>query len=374
MKPCLFLLSLFVVTASLSAQDNGNFGDVDRKALEIPLAETYSTTGIAGFITSNFNTDKEILRAIYTWVTANIRYDADSMYIINSEKDPEARIREALRRRKGVCENYAAIFNDIAVKCKLASYLVSGYTRQLGNIDRAGHTWIAVYLDKEWSFCDPTWDEGNRGGSRWFLVQPSRFIESHMPFDPLWQLLEYHVSHKDFYKGNFFPKKEKPAYNFPDSVNQYLRLNQLQQLEAAAARIEKAGLANQLIINQLAFIRMQAAIIYEERDMKCYNAAVNDFNNANTILNHFIQYRNNGFNPEKPDLVISSMLNPIDSILETAYKKIDTLAASATNLQYDPGLLKNRFVQLEEKLKEQKVFVKKWLATAPALRNTLFYK
>ena len=130
MKQFLLLYFALYCNTVLKGQDTNEYTYTDQKALTIPVAETYSTTSIAGFIKANFKTEKDKLRAIYTWVTTNIRYDPDSMYQINSDKDPETKITAALRRRRGVCENYAAIFNEIAVKSGISSYTVSGYTRR----------------------------------------------------------------------------------------------------------------------------------------------------------------------------------------------------------------------------------------------------
>ena len=374
MKQFLLLYFALYCNTVLKGQDTNEYTYTDQKALTIPVAETYSTTSIAGFIKANFKTEKDKLRAIYTWVTTNIRYDPDSMYQINSDKDPETKITAALRRRRGVCENYAAIFNEIAVKSGISSYTVSGYTRQVGSVDRSGHTWCAVYLDSKWLFCDPTWDEGSKGQAKWFLIPPSLFIESHMPFDPLWQLLDHRISHKQFYKGNCYPGKEKLNYNFTDSINASLKLDNLQQLEAASSRIQEEGLVNELVKNRLAYLRMQAGIIYEERNMVLYNAAVAAFNNANIIFNEFIQYRNNRFMPSKPDRKINDMLTPADTLCITAHKKLDEVIISTTNFQYDPGLLKNRLEVLTRKIREQKDFLKRYFATASRLRENLFYK
>jgi len=374
MKRLLFLCFFFYNCIVLKAQDAGEYTHTDQQALLIPVAKTYSTDSIAAYIISNFKTNNERLRAIYIWVTANIRYDPDSMYVINSDRDTSARITAALRRRKGVCENYAAIFNDIVVKTGIPSYIVSGYTKQGGSIDRSGHTWCAVYLNDEWYFCDPTWDEGIRGLPRWFLVPPSVFIESHMPFDPIWQLLDNPRSHKEFYAGRSFFKKKNTIYNSRDSISAYLRSGSQEQLQAAAARIQDAGLENQLLVNRLRYVKMLININREEKDMNLYNAAVKDLNNANTIFNNYIAYRNMRFLPARPDAGLNAMLDPVDSIISSANKKLDELAASATDLQYDPGLLKYKFSALKNKLQEQKQFLKQYLTTPPPLRETLFYK
>ena len=365
----LFICPAFMIKAQLPDELNS----LDTRAVNIPRAETNSTLSISKYILVNYKTDREKLLAIYSWVTNNIRYDTDSMYVINSARNPEARITEALRRRKGVCENFAAIFNDIAVKCGIISYEVSGYTKQYGSVDKTAHTWCVVQLDKKWLFCDPTWDVGFSKNARYFLVTPAVFIGSHMPFDPLWQLLDHTVSHREFYTGNVDSKKDEPFLNFNDSVNAYLQLNELQQLESAANRIRRSGIANELVKTRLTWLQMEISIIYQEKDMNIYNAAVADLNKANIIFNEFVQYRNSRFIPLKPDLTIRSMLSPVDDLLWAAYKKLDLLDASAVNFQYDTGLLRDKLDHLTRRLREQKDFLKRYFDTAPAEREQLFY-
>ena len=374
MKQFLSVCLVFNIHIALEGQDITQYAHIDEKALSIPLSKTYSSDSISAFVRSNFNPGKDRLRAIYTWVTANISYDTDSMYVINSDRDTDERVSATLRRRKGVCENYAAVFNDIASKSGIASYIVSGYTRQLGTIDRSGHAWCAVYVDNEWFFCDPTWDQGGRLSARWFLVPPSQFIGSHFPFDPLWQLLDHPISYNEFSKGNFYPGKERKQYNFSDSINAYLQLDTLQQLEAAIFRIQQAGPANELMRNRLTYLKMKAAIIYEEKNMNLYNSAVTDLNHAGNIFNEFIQYRNNRFIPAKSDREIIAMLSPVDSILTVAGKKTDQIVISQTNSQYDPSLLKEQLKTFSGKVKDQKDFLKEYFLTPSPERGKLFYK
>ncbi len=374
MKQWLFACLLLCSILQADAQETNEFISTDRKALSIPDAETNSTTAIAKFIEVNFITDRGKLRAIYAWVTHNIKYDSDSMYAINWGKDPGAKITVALRRRKGVCENYAAIFNDIALKTGLTSFVVNGYTKQGGSVNRSGHSWCAVQLDGEWLLCDPTWDEGSRNHTNFFLISPGEFIGSHMPFDPLWQLLEHPVSHADFYKGNTNQKKDNPICRFADSIKAFSKLNELQQLEASLARIRQAGIPNDLVKNQAAYIEMLIGIIYEDEEMNLYNSAVADLNKARSIFNDFVEYRNNQFIPAKPDAAINTMLSPIDALLSSAYKKIDKIGRSVENLQYDTGALKNKLDILTGRVQEQLDFLKRYFAADMQERGKMFYK
>ena len=369
-----FFLCLFLCCAiNLKAQDN-EFSYVDHKALAIPVSQTNSTADIANYIKSNFKSDKEKLRAAYTWVTANIRYNTDSMYSINWGGDPERKITAALRRRRGVCENYAAIFNDIALKCGVQSFVVIGYTRQSGFTVRSGHSWCAVYADNEWLFCDPTWDEGFRYNARYFLISPAQFIETHMPFDPLWQLQNYPLSRQEFNRGISRSNKNRPLFNYADSVKAFLQLSELMQLEASARRMKAVGIESDLEKNWLSYTKMKIAIFYEDDDMNLYNSAVEDLNKANSIFNAYVQYRNNQFMPQKPDGEINTMLDPIAARISSASEKVNKIGKTIQNFQYDTGELSNRLITLTRRVQEQKDFLRHYFASSVADRNKLFYR
>jgi hypothetical protein len=371
----LSLLSYLLVCFALvvKSQDYNSYTS-GNKALYIPETETYSTTSIANYLQSNFKTDKEKLLAAYFWVTANIRYDRDSMYNINWGPDPQTKISSALRRRKGVCENFAAIFSDISSKCGIPSFVVTGYTMQSGAVKRTGHTWCAVYPDKEWLLCDPTWDAGPGSRTNFFLISPREFIESHMPFDPLWQLLPYQLSHREFSRGNIYAKKESAPMNVTDSVKAFLQLDSLHQLEASLLRMKQAGLENDMVNTWRSYVNMKIAIVYEDKDMNLYNSAVADLNRANTIFNNFVEYRNNRFIPTKPDDETRALLDPIAGIISSAEKKLDQIGRSVENLQYDTGPLQKRLDALALRVKEQQLFLKQYVESSLADRGKLFYK
>ena len=370
----LLLILALIITNGLYAQDVQGYRLTVTDGAHIPASYTHSTADIAGYFNTHYQPGIDRLSAIYSWVTSNIAYDTDSMYVINNHKDPEARITEALRRRKGVCENFAAVFNDIAVKSGFISNIVNGYTKQAGSIDRNGHSWCVVKLDGNWLFCDPTWDEGTREAKKWFLVAPDIFIESHMPFDPMWQLLGYRVSHKEFYQGVPFQQHRKQTVNDADSIEAWHKLTRVEQLESAAERIEQAGIYNELIRNNLRFTRMQAGIIREEADMNLYNEAVCDFNEANKAVNELVQYRNDHFIPEKPEEELISLLATAASRINASFNKLHLLERSENNYQYDPGLLKNRLETLSRKMEAQENFVRSYYSTKVTERDNLFYK
>ncbi len=371
MKKFMFLIILTGYCLFLKAQ---TFDDSkgDNLVLHIPPDQTYSTKDIAEYVKQNFVGDKKKLHAIYTWVASNLKYDTDSANIINLGLDPEAKITAALRRRRGVCENYAAIFNDICLRSGITCFIVDGYTKQNGVVDKTGHSWCAVFIDNTWLLCDPTWDEGT-GNTKYFLMQPSEMIESHMPFDPLWQLLNYTVSHKQFYSGNIYLDKKQPFFNYPDSINAYIKMDSLQRLRTTAFRIEQSGLYNNMVKNRHDLTKMNIEIIRQDKDVDLYNSSVADLNNAAAIFNTFVEYRNKQFAPSITDIALQALLDGIATKLSTAHKKLDEIARTEATFKFSTDDVRTRLNALAVRVKEQKDFLSIYFNTAVPNRQSLFY-
>jgi hypothetical protein len=367
-----YWLSLYLLCICAVAKcQNSNVNSLESRSYHIPKQFTQSTTDLANYIQDHYTGSYEKIRVAYNWVTNNIEYDKDSMLAINWSKETNEKIAATLRRKKGVCDNFASVFSDVLVKMNIPSFAVTGLSKINGRVAEQAHSWSAVKLNNEWLLCDPTWDAG--GSFNFFLVKPEEFIDAHWPFDPLWQLLPGSLSLKEFERGTAIGNKEN-AYNFPDSVQAFLALNPLKQLEDAERRMRAGSVEDERIKLWYAYNNMNIAIIYGEQDMDLYNAAVSELNEANAYLNKFIVYRNNLFKPEKQDESIKEMLQPISAIIQNAYKKVDKIGIVKENFQYDTAGLKERLKSTEKKLQQQHDFLTRYLATPTAQRQAIFYQ
>ena len=355
------LLAIFILQFSFChAQDN--YLHVDRKALEIPEGETYATASIAQYINKNFEPGKEKIRAAYTWMINNIEYSKDSMLHFNRWGiDPEINMSAILRRRKGVCENYAALFANILLKCGVQSAVVTGYTNMPANNYWNGHGWVAVQADSTWFLCDPTWDAG-ANSYNYFLIPPDEFIYTHMPFDPLWQLLEHPVSHKDFQRGRFNTKKTTAVFYYKDSVAAYLQSDTLQQMQAASRRMQQSGFENEDLKTWHSYNQMKVHIVQQEENMQLFNDAVADLNKAKKLYNEFVQYRNNQFMPPQSKTQINTLFESAGNLIKSAYKKMELVGSKAENYQYDTDGLNKSLNEFNDKIKTQEVFWEEYLA------------
>ena len=131
MKPLIITLYLICSALAGSTQGMNEYMEIDRIALNIPGVQTNTTADIATYIKSNFDTDSKKVRAVYAWVTTNMKYDKDSPHLAILNEDREQKIIAALKRKKGVCENFATIFSDICIKSGLKSFVIEGNARLL---------------------------------------------------------------------------------------------------------------------------------------------------------------------------------------------------------------------------------------------------
>lgn len=367
MKIPAIILCVICLAFKTYAQDGNDYTETDRIALNIPSSQTNSTADIAAWINKNFDTDNKKIRAIYIWVISNIRYSTDSIHRVILNEDRDQLVTFALRRRKGVCENFAAIFDDICRKCGLISFAVEGYTKQNGSVDRASHAWDIAFVDNKWSLYDPTWDAGQPvfqpANINYFKVSPPVFIQTHMPFDPMFQLLDYPLTYKEFNKGNIKSNINTTYFNYADSLKEYENAVPLKKYTSAFQRIQNNGVANNLISTKLSQLRLEIELIYQVKDSVLYNDAIADYNYATNTFSNFIAYRNNQFKPEKTDAEVQSIFDDVEKRIISARSKLKEVNQSKATLTLNTGDVEYAINMLANHVKGQKIFLKNYQAT-----------
>lgn len=375
MKLLLIGICLIFYVLPINAQN----GKIDRIALNIPDSQTHTTNDIAAYIKGHFETDDEKIRAIYAWVTNNIKYDKDSIHRIILDEDQEQRVTYALKRRRGVCENFAAIFNDICQKSGIPSFYIEGYTKQNGSVDRTGHVWCAAFVDNAWALYDPTWDAGflsgsnyvDQVGSNYFKIAPDDFISSHLPFDPMFQFLNYPVTYKEFYNGTIpilstsrRTNNPKSYFNYKDSLSLYNRSDSLSRYVASLHRIANFDWPPSKIDTKLKRLKLEIELIYQDRDMDFYHSAIADYNKGIDLLNDFINYRNNQFQPVKKMNEVPKMFDMISKNIASANQKLREVNKSEATLTLNTGDIQQKLNDLVVYVKQQQNFYKNYLSSS----------
>ncbi len=372
MKRVLILLCLFAATQNLPAQFRQEMNTLNATVIHIPDTAALTATSISRYVNGHCKTGYEKIHTLYNWVTTHIRYAADSMYYFNWSKPSAVVAAITVQRRKGVCENFAALFTELLLQTNIPSRVITGYTKAAGTVTYTGHSWCAVQLDDAWWLCDPTWDAGDNYSTKWLMVAPDDFLASHMPFDPLWQLRYNPVTHKAFKKEQWRAAANTPYFNYPDSLNKFFQLDSLQQLEAFTRRMYEGGLENNRLKLWHSYNEMKIAIIYGDKDMELYNAAVALFNQSTAIYNGFVQYRNKQFMPLRPDAEIATMLAPISGLITDAVQHLNQMGLVVENFQYDTGEIRERLKTLSARVQVQQAFINSYIAAAPVERKKLF--
>ncbi len=227
-------LGILGTLATVQAQ---NYAAVDAHVRQIRLDHS-DVALLAREVTAISRTELERVRAIYQFLVYHISYDQEAY------REDRRRINQSgqdvLRRGQAVCWGYAKLFEEMCGHLGIAASVVSGYTlteekTALG--DEPDHTWNAVRVDSAWYLLDATWGAGMPPGDesdRYFLVEPTIFIQDHLPSMPMWQLLTCPVDAADFVAGNLHVDSTDCGYAFDDSISVYLQLSKLEQLTQAS--------------------------------------------------------------------------------------------------------------------------------------------
>lgn len=381
MRKIVAFVFLFLSVLSV-AQTKNPYADIDTKISKIPVELTNSTTGIAKFITDNFKTDAEKIRAVFYWTATNISYDVPNMFAPNQLETVQEKIEKTLKTKKGVCIHYAEVFNDISNKIGIKCRIIEGYTKQNGKVDNLSHAWCAAKIDNKWFVFDPTWGSGGiingkfvrKLNNTYFKSEPSKIIASHMPFDYMWQFLNYPVTNAEFYGGNTQLDKTKKYFDFEKEIALYYKISENDQLFESAARIEKNGLKNAMILEYYNMTKKQWNNTMQNANIDKLNVVVNEYNEALLLLNDFIMYRNKKFKPTFPDEKIQQMIQAPREKLAKCQNDIFKIGTVGSENASNMSSLKRNIAEALIQADEHAAFVKEYLSKSKLIRKTMFSK
>jgi len=382
MKNFGFLIIVLFLSVLSFSQTKSSYFEIDNKISKIPNDLTSSTIGIAAFIDDNFKTDSEKIRAVFYWTVSNISYDVPNMLAPNNLETKQEKIEKTLRTKKGVCIHYAEVFNDISNKIGIKCRVIDGYTKQNGKVANVAHAWCAAEIEGKWFVFDPTWGSGfvNNGkyfkkiNDTYFKTEPYKIISSHMPFDYMWQFLNYPITNTEFYSGKTQIDKSKNYFDFEKEIARYDTLSETDQLFETADRTQKNGLKNNLIAEYYDGKKKNWTVLRQNGNIKKLNTIVTEVNQAIVLLNDFIMYRNKKFKPTFSDEVISDMIqNPKDKLVK-CQNDIFSLGTVGSENTSNVISLKNTIAQALIQAEEQVAFVKDYMSKSKLVRKTMFTK
>jgi len=371
-------ISLFILVAlNINLSFGADYSKIDKQSGTIP---SYLKTApeIAGYLTKGLTNPTEKVRAIYYWISHNIKYDVSLLGTVNISYQAGERnlLNEVLNKRMGVCQHYAVLFNACCKSVGIQSYTISGYTTQNGVLANLSHAWNAVVINGNYYEIDATWAAGYIQSGKfkqeftdlYFLISPTVFIRTHMPFDPIWQFLNNPITHVDFKNGDFSRLNIMSDYNFTDSIKVSETLDSLSNLIRSDKRIQKSGLTNSLI---------KTFIFYNQQNIVQlkYNQAVKDFNKAVQDYNIYIMSKNKQFNNTTlPDDQILELLSAVHENINKAENGIKFLNGDGHKLWESILAMQTSINKLRENTGAEDAFVKKYISTWKPARMLLFVR
>ncbi len=176
--------------------------------------------------------EEQLWRMIY-WITENIAYNVDRL-----PGEITAGQHDILAAKKGICNDYAAMFAAMCSLAKLDCYVVEGYSKGWGvrperEFVKPDHAWNVVCLPDTMYLMDLTWASGtvtdNLGFEKDFnpemvFADPETFSLSHLPADPRWQLRAAPIPLHRFEQYNTYAELTvglQPSINHRDSIAAY---------------------------------------------------------------------------------------------------------------------------------------------------------
>ena len=161
-------------------------------------------------LTAGIRDEFRRVKVLHDWVATRIEYDHELS--AQSERTGGDDWILALRRGKTICAGYSALFEQLCKRAGIPCVVVTG--RSKGSDD--GHAWNAVQVGDRWHLVDTTWDAGGSDAKRsrsgfghaYFLAEPARFLYSHFPDAPEWQLVEEPITEEEFRRRPFL----RPAF------------------------------------------------------------------------------------------------------------------------------------------------------------------
>jgi len=214
-----------------------DYTNIDNYARNTPRSNCRTVKKLSAYLTKTSNNDFEKVRAFYVWITENINYDIKVFF--NPTRNKKVTASEVLTKRKAVCEGYSTLFKALCDNVEIKCYIIQGYSKGYGfnprgKFTNTDHAWNIVFINNKWYLIDATWGSGYINDKRklvkkftdyFFLTSPDKFIYTHLPSNPMWQLLDCPLSINDFRKDSLFIAdkiaKTEFCFNYEDSIKKF---------------------------------------------------------------------------------------------------------------------------------------------------------
>jgi len=183
------------------------------KIARLAAKEDRSWNKVARLIGDSCKSELEQVYTIYTYIAGSYKYDLNRLKLIyKREIKRELYLSEVIKKKKGVCGDFANLFATLCDSLDIGCYRVSGYSRNFNLLHPVrknyyNHAWNVVRVDGNWYVLDVTFGmqhftkkkfDKERIDYDFLFTNPVKFGIIHLPADPAFQLVNRERSYKDF--------------------------------------------------------------------------------------------------------------------------------------------------------------------------------
>ncbi len=296
-----------------------------KKLIVLILLASQITFAQSSIVTETINEiefEQDSIKSIFDWLSNNIKYDVKKMKQIENgsiaKKHAEFRtskeyenylLQTVIKRKKGVCEDYALLFDAIVNELGYESYVVQGYTKtSKGKLNRKiGHAWNAIKVNGTWKLYDATWGAGyvedgrkfvQLYGEQWYDVSSEEMLKNHMPYDPIWQLSTKPITYSDF-ENNTEPAKSDADFNYESLITAYIDKSEKERMKEKVSRSEDLGDGIRLIAKWRKNTTKNANLYDLHSQPDLMDQTFKKFNNSVDLFNDYIKAKNKKFKGRK---------------------------------------------------------------------------
>lgn len=376
----IFILSVFSHSFALDGVDSV-FSDAIIYHAESVSNDMHSFEKLSEQLTNPFNAEQEKLAVIYAWLAINVDYAIERTNTFRTYKSEEEVLDYVLKTNRGVCLHYSLYFNELCKYAGLQSEMISGYVKQNGRIQQTPHTWNSVKLDGKWFMCDVTWAAGyvskgtyyKKFNTKFFLITPNKFIQTHIPFDKMWQLINYPYTFDDFKLG--YIQSDSTYFSFSDTLASYRQSSECHQLMQEKRRIENNGTISGVVSNELHYKNQNIQVCLHNQQANLINNGVSYYEKVVQQYNFYIEQYNNRFkSPVLNDEQISEIILTMNADLNKAKQAYQNVEITNEEIHQAIQHNLNSLHQLESQINKELEFLEKYLKTDTSKRMQLFYQ
>lgn len=353
----------------------------DSVALAAPEAAGRSVSSLVAYLKQHLSTDDQLARAIYTWVSRNIKYNVYITYTSrNEEADETKEIQKILSERKGICQDYALLFKALVKEAGMDAYVIDGYNRRDGALLPDPHEWYAAKVSGKWYMFDPTWGAGfvenyqfiPSPNHRFCKLLPDTLLKTHMPFDPMFQFRERPLSYEEFDTGVVDEQRSVPVFYWADTLALYARQDTLERLVSVRQRMLSNGRSNDLVYYMLELTSNNIRIAGYQKILNAYNMAMDLQGKATDAINEFVRYRNKAFEPLKPDAEIQAMVDVPEELINRADSAINSIRTAPERYREPILKLRDQIMEVATTVYKHKLFLRQYFKLPAKQRKGMF--